>query len=382
MANPTERSVVKRLLDHYDQLGLLRGRLNQGDSLGLGEMRRLQKQSREQIEQIGIELRGLPENSALGTIHRRYHLNKHQFVLVLALLRQRLTEENPYLKGRELLRLLFDSSFDMLRGCVFLDANSSLLSSGLVTPDARAKPEDDDVLETPFKVSDRVFRLVRNSFVDEKRVTLPPARSKPALYRSNLAYLMDLRRLSLLYRKRASKVFQFDYWDDVGLGTPESVHSLNHQIESFLARIQACLDATPKVETYPLVTMRTEYGLGDEELVVLVTMLFQELTEGSAFLDAVDLLKLIATSEEDLVRKRRFLGKRSPLIRHNLIALEEMVNDKELTAEAYLPNWVVDRMLGSDERNAIDADSRLDFHDYLRKLDSSETFFEDLDSSG
>lgn len=382
MSQPSERAVVKRLLDHYDQLGQLRSRLGKEESLPLAETRRLQKQSREQIERIGSDLRELPDQSPLGSVYRRYKLNKYQFVILLALLRQRLTNENPYLRGRDLLQLLFDSSFDTLRGCSFLEPTSALLSAGLATPDLRAKQEDDDVLETPYKISDRVFKLVRNSFLDHKPLALPPSRGRPTQYRSNLAYLMDIRRLSLLYRKRASKVFQFDYWDDIGLGTPESVSALDQQIDAFRRKIQESLEATPNSAEFPLATMRTEYGLGEEEQIVLVTLLFQELTEGSAFLDAVDLLKLVSTSEEDVVRKRRFLGKRSPLIKHNLIALEEMVNDKELTAEAYLPNWVVDRMLGSDERHVIDADSRLDFHDYLRNLDSSETFFEDLDSSG
>lgn len=382
MSQSIERTVMKKLLDHYDQLGLLRDRLNHNESLALSETRRLQKQSRQQIDAIGNDLRELPENSPLGVVYRRYRLNKYQFVILLALLRLRLTNENPYMKGRELLQLLFDTSYDILRGCTFLEPTGALQSAGLITPDLRTKQEDDDLLESPFKISDRVFRLVRNAFVDQKDIALPAARSKPTQYRTNLQYLMDLRRLSLLYRKRASKIFQFDYWDDVGLGTAESVSTLNQQIETYRQRIAAGIEHSERSEEFPLVSMQKEYGLGEEEMVALTTLLFQELTEGSAFLDAVDLLKLISTSEEDLVRRRRFLGKRSPLLRHNLIALEEMVNDKELTAEAYLPNWVVDRMLGSDERNAIDADSRLDFHDYLKNLDSSESFFDDLDSAG
>jgi hypothetical protein len=382
MSQSTERSIVKKLFDHYDQLGMIRDRLAKNESLAIGETRKLQRQSRQRIDAIGQELRELPERNALGSVHRRYRLNKYQFVILLALLRRRLTSENPYLKGRELLQLLFDTSFEMLRGCAFLEPTGTLQSAGLIVPDLRARDEEDDLLETPFKVSDRVYRLVRNSFVDHSPMKLPASRTKPQVYRSNLSYLMDVRRLSLLYRKRASKVFQFDYWDDVGLGTAESVSTLSQQMEVFRNRITESLEKSARSDEFPLFTMRAEYGLAEEELIVLVTLLFQELTEGSAFLDAVDLLKLVSTSEEDLLRRRRLFGKRSPLIRHNLVALEEMVGDKELTAEAYLPNWVIDRMIGSDERSAIDADSRLDFHDYLRTLDSSETFFEDLDSSG
>lgn len=376
----TERSVLKRLLDHYDQLGLLRERLNV-DGVEVGETRRLRQQSRRKLDAIGKDLQDLPGQSALGSLLHRYKLNKYQFIFLLALLRRRLVSENPYLKGRELLALVFDSSYDILRGCVFLETTGTLQSAGLIVPHVREDEDEDDLLETPFKIADRVFRLVRNTFLSHSQVRLPGERKKERPYRSNLNYVLDMRRLALLYRKRAAKIFQFDYWDDVGLGTAESVTSLNRQIARFRQRIQTSLVLSKKTDEYPLVLLTREFQLGEEEIVVLVTLLFQELLEGSAFLDAVDLVKLVSTSEEDLLRKRRFLGKRSVLIRSNLVAVEEMVNDKELTAEVYLPNWVVDRMLGPDGRGKIDADVRLDFHDYLQNLGSSEDFFEDLEAT-
>ena len=252
------------------------------------------------------------------------------------------------------------------------------MSTGLIVPDSRDVEDEDDLMEMPFKLSDRVYRLVRNSFLATGTLKLPTGKAKVVPYRGNLHYVLDIRRLSQLYRKRASKIFQFDYWDDVGLGTAESVTALNQQIDRFRVRIEQGLEMTEGAEEFPMVAVRKEFGLGEEELVVLVTLLFQELTEGSAFLDAVDLLKLISTSEENLLRNRRFFARRSILVRQNLIALEEMVNDKELTAEVYLPNWVIDRVLGQDDRAAIDADSKIDFHDYLQKLGSSDDFFDDL----
>lgn len=380
MSQPTERSVLKKLLDHYDQLGLLRESLA-GEEVGATETRRLQAQSRRKIDLIAKDVQQLPDRSALGTLRDRYKLNKYQFVLLLSLLRRRLTSENPYLKGRELLGVLYDSSFDVLRGCSFLEPTGTLQSAGLVVPDVRELEDEDDLLETPFKLSDRVFRLVRSSFVASGAVRLAAARGQAREYRNNYAYVLDVRRLGQLYRKRASKIFQFDYWDDVGLGTTESVTALSQQILRFRERIDRSIEQTPKASEFPLRSLEIEFNLGEEEVVVLTTLLFQELTEGSAFLDAVDLIKLVSTSEEDLLRKRRFFSKRAPLVRNNLVALEEMVNDKELTAEVYLPNWVVDRILGQDGRAAIDADSKIEFHDYLQRLGSSEEFFDDLDGA-
>jgi hypothetical protein len=378
MAQPTERSVLRRLLAHYDQLGLLREQLSVED-IAAAETRRLQNQSRKKIDAIGRDLRQFPQESQFGSLLARYKLSKYELVVLLALLRRRLTNENPYLKGRELLSLLFDGSYDVLRGSAFLEPTGALQSAGLIVPDVREE-EEDDLLETPFKLSDRVFRLARSTFVGARGGAMV-ARAKPAAYRSNLAYVQDYRRLSLLYRKRASKIFQFDYWEDVGLGTAETVTVLNDQLVRFRGRMRECLKRTPKADRFALASFEQEYRLDEEQLVVLITLLYQELTEGGAFLDAVDLVKLVSVSEEDLLRKRHFFSKRSPLIKSNVVALEEMVHDKELTAEVYLPNWVIDRMLGTAKGELIDADTRLDFHDYLNRLDSSEDFFDELESN-
>lgn len=379
MTQPTERSVLKKLLDHYDQLGTLRAKLA-GDDIDTAETRRLQAQTRRKIELIGKDLRQLPERSALGELNKRYKLNKHQFVFLLSLLRRRLTSDNPYLKGRELLGLVFDSSFDILRGSTFLEPTSTLLSAGLIAPDARDDEDEDELLETPFKLSDRVFRLVRNTFLSQRSIQFPGTKTRVQPYRSNLGYVLDMRRLTLLFRKRAAKIFQFDYWDDIGLGTAESVTALNQQIRRFRQRMALALKKTEKADTFPMATLQKEFSLGEPEMIILITLLFQELMEGGAFLDAVDLIKLISGSEEELIQKRQFLSKRSILVKNNLVAIEEMVHDKELTAEVYLPNWVVDRLLGKGGRQSIDADVRLDFHDYLSNLGSSEDFFEDLDA--
>ncbi|MFO0980555.1 MAG: hypothetical protein U1E76_02220 [Planctomycetota bacterium] len=94
----------------------------------------------------------------------------------------------------------------------------------------------------------------------------------------------------------------------------------------------------------------------------------------------MDLLKLVARSEEDLVKRRKLFGPRSPLIRHGLVLLEEMVQEKPLTAEVTMPAWVAEKLLAGNQNGRIDADSRIQFHKYLNRLDSSQTFFEDMES--
>jgi hypothetical protein len=193
---------------------------------------------------------------------------------------------------------------------------------------------------------------------------------------------MDLRRLSRLYQKRAAKLFHFEYTDDLDDdGLPESITLLNRQIPRFSSLINARLAATPNSARFPLVQMKAEHHLDEEHLVILVTLVFQELTQGTPYLDAADLLKLVARSEEDLVRRRKLFGPKSPLVKHELVGLEEVVLDKELSGEVYVPNEVVDRILGparGPDATRIDEQSKTDFKKFLSEIDDSEDFFKRL----
>jgi hypothetical protein len=267
----------------------------------------------------------------------------------------------------------------MLQAIAMLDPAAPLLTSGAVVPDATAANDGDDILDTGFGLSERAFRLIVGTLKPHERDSHPML-TKEHAYRSNLAYVMDLRRLCLLYQKRAAKVFNFDYWDHLGIGISESVTALNKQIARYSDKIRGSLQKTPQPEKLALVSFQVEYSLELEELLIMVTLLFQELLEGNSYLDAVDLLKLVSRSEEDLVRRRKLFSSRSPLLRHGLVLLEEMVQEKPLTAEVSMPAWVGEKMLTGGQHGKIDADSKIQFHKYLDRLDSSQTFFEDLES--
>ena len=127
--------------------------------------------------------------------------------------------------------------------------------------------------------------------------------------------------------------------------------------------------------------MKAEHRLGEEHLIILVTLVFQELTQGTPYLDAADLLKLVARSEEDLVRRRKLFGPKSPLVKNELVGLEEVVLDKELSGEVYVAIEVVDLMLvparGPDAAK-IDEQSKTDYKMFLSEIDDSEDFFKRL----
>lgn len=379
MQPTADAGLLKKILDDFDSLNALRRRLHD-ERASPPHSSKLKLECRRKLGAISRAIKHVDAAGPLGSLLKKYRLNKFHLVILLALLKRRLTHDNRSLKGRELLGLFADSSFEMLKAIALLDSAAPLLASGAVVPDAAVGEEGDDILDSGFYLSERAFRLILAALSHSDRSESQTVLTKEHPYRNNLAYLMDLRRLCLLYQKRAAKVFNFDYWDHLGIGISESVSALNKQISKYSDKIRASLLKTPEPEKLALVAFQAEYSLELEELLIMVTLLFQELLEGNSYLDAVDLLKLVSRNEEDLVRRRKLFSARSSLIRHGLVLLEEMVQEKPLTAEVSMPGWVGEKMLTGGQHGRIDADSRIQFHKYLDRLDSSKTFYEDLES--
>jgi hypothetical protein len=380
MDTSQDKPLLKKILSRYDQLGFIRKQIFE-DPESKKTLQRLKVQSRKKIDEINRDFKDHEFKGPLTTLLQRYKLNKYQLIIILALLRQRLTSSEPCLLGRELLQMIFDDSYGILEGMSYIDSSSVLVSAGILLPEIEEDEEEEDLLESRFQLSDRVFSMIYKTFSppsDKKENFL---KKRDSSYANNMAFLMDMRKLSLIYQKRATKIFNYDYWDEIGLGVSESALGINRQLDLMRRQIQARLTQTDTKEKLFTLKFMEEYNLTEEEMVILVTLLFQELTEGNAYLNAVDLIRLTSHSEEDMVRNRNFFSARKNLAKHKLVQLEEMVNDKELTAEVCLPNWVMEKMLsGSDEKKGdIDVDARLDFHNYLKNLDSSEDFLDELE---
>jgi len=379
MDKSQDKLLLKKVLTRYDQLGVIRKRIAEGEET-LTSLEKLRKQSRKKINEIHRDFKEQDISGPLATLLSKYRLNKYQTVIILALLRQRLTSSCPHLTGRDLLQLIFDDSFGILKGMSYIDVSSLLVSTGIIVPESSS--EEEDILDFNFKLSDRVFSMVYKTFSTSSGRDFSQSKTRGNPYPNNLTHVMDYRKLSLLYQKRATKVFNYDYWDEIGLGVAESVQGINQQITQMREHMQARLDKTKLKNKLHLLNFINSSSLSEDEVIVLITLLFQEVMEGNAFLNAVDLLRLISRNEKDLLRKRRFFARTNTLLKHRLIQLEEMVNGKELTADVSLPNNIVELILtGSmDRSSAIDIDARLDFHNYLKNIDSSEDFLDDLDS--
>jgi len=378
-----DRVLLKRLLDLADEIGNIR-RSQRELALAPADHSTLSRRARERMMHVGRLLREFEGSGPLQLLLRRYKLGKEHVLLMLELLKRRLSCEDTSMKGRELLGVLFEGSFSMLEGVRLLAPESRLLAAGVIVPELQGAEGDPELLDLRYRLSDRAFRILLRALRPRRErrgdaQALDPARHP---YKSHLEHLTDLRRLARLYQKRAARLFHCDYTDELDDETlPESITLLNRHIPRFQEHVVARLKATPQARKFPLVQMQAELGLEFEHLVILVTLVFQELTQGTPYVDAADLLKLVSRSEEDLVRRRKLFGSKSLLVQHGLVELEEVVLDKELSGEVYVPNEVVDRILGparAGESAKIDEASKSEFKRFLSQIDDSEDFFKRL----
>ncbi|HZJ71930.1 MAG TPA: hypothetical protein VFF36_13440 [Planctomycetota bacterium] len=283
-----------------------------------------------------------PRTGRLFGLLARARLDTDELLLLLVALAARVSGRE-LLSGEELIARAGGDSATRLDALAALTAPGRLLGCGLLLADA--PPADGaQALLTTYRLADHVLALACEAL----RPVPTAARPRPTPYVSNAELLADLRRLALLYQRRAAR--------------------------EQAAAVEARLALTAASEPLPLLRLLREHALDLDAAVILVTLLFQELIEGVGAVDAVDLVKLVSESEEEVLRRRMLLR---PLQRRHLIRLDGAYSGKDLTADASLPNEVVERMLGSGA--PIGSDERIDFHSYLANLQSSDPFFSDLD---
>jgi hypothetical protein len=278
------------------------------------------------------------------------------------------------LSGREILEVVFDTSYGILDGAELLEEGSPLRASGALAPVEGA--DSGDALDQWFAVSDRVYRAVR------REMRRGPARRGPRRepvrpYRDHREHLMDLARLTSLYQRRAMRLFGPP--PDGEEGRPmESTERLLDRVREAEERVLRRLEATEASAGFPILRLAREHGLGGDEASALALLLFQEVYTGSSYLPVVDLVKALSSSEEELIEKRGLFRKDGALARSGLVVVEEEPLEREFSAEAYLPPGVVEELLGSSGKPGITAEARRDFASYLSQLKDSGQFFRDL----
>lgn len=376
-----QQEELQRLLDLCDEIRALRRRMQDG-SLQTETLSRLKRRSRERLKRLAEELSTFDFRGSLKDLVA--DLDPRHFLILATLLRRHLRASTPYVEGRALLCSVFDSSYELLQGLEYLLPEGLLRANGLMLVEHDEDATGDhDLLECRFRLSDAVVE----GFLDEldqgraRRAarTRSRAREQVLPYRDQNEFLVDLRLLHNLYRARAKRIFSPDSWWRLRPANGDRAQrAVERRIAAFEARIEQRLRKSPQGGLFPIQRFVAEFGLNRRELLIVLHLLFLELLEGNPYADVVALLQLVSSNEEELIENKRLFAEQSSLRRCNIVELDQMLEGRELTSECHLVNWVAERLLGEEpKRGPIDADERLNFHLYLKRLGSS-SFLQDF----
>lgn len=372
-----ETKSLKRILDLWDRWeSLLHERRNARDDSDLN----LALSDDSKIEAIARDILGEIERGGGKTLvhlRTRHRLGPEEIFIVLLLLKQALSDSNSWLKGRRILHFFHSSSFDLLRATRHLDPSAPLRAYHIIEV-AAEQVANNDLLDVEFKLADGIFERFRRD-VEVSSATNDSLRG----YADNLEYLLDLKRLAMLYRRRALHVFRGDDWDEPQTPPREIELAIREHRERLVRRLTATVGA----ERLAAAHFGEKHRLSEEEMVIVVTLLFQGLHSGNGLIEAVDLVKLVCRSDRDLVEKRHLLSDKGALVSKGIVVLEESASCPEFPAEMSLAPWAAEAALGDAAEcrrpeilsaTGIDADAKLDFHEYLKGIEDSTDFFRKL----
>ena len=375
MPRDQDKAALKRIFDLCQRLDQATDALAAGVSQG--QSKRLRARRRELVRTLLATAAGSPDAQALPALLRE--VTRHagfadrELVLFMFLLERRVSCSEPEFEGRELLQLLSESSFDLLKYSKLLHESGRLVTSGLV----RARiPHPDAALEGEFRISERFFRRFLRHFHgrgarESEQTQVPP-------YAAVVDHYLDLRHLVILMQSRAAVLFPQSHWGDVHSEVEDSAQDLNEVILQ-VHHVVRCREKKTAEFVLPLVVFREEFGLDADEETILLALLYQELFASTPVLEAAELVRLVSESEEEVFKKRCLLTSNSRLIESGLVSLESELDDKTLLSGVFLTEWVAERLLQRvDVAAGIRQDERNRFHDFLEGLESSEDFYRNL----
>lgn len=315
--------------------------------------------------------RGLPE--WLQKARQRHRLDVNDVLVLVFVLHKRIVSNDPHVSGRDLLRLLGETSVELLRLAPILELRGRLRESGVIEPRGSGQ---DPVLDDGFRLSERIFFQAYRVFHGRRQAS---RRKKPTAYTTAVDHLMDFKVLSDLLRRRAAALFPLSLWAEFHPDVREKPSELSAAIQAMSERIAAREAATPTHLSLPLRDFAHEFSLRHDDVAIIVTLLFLELASVQALIPAAELLRLIAAAPEDVIRRRYLLVDAGPLLASGALHLESEIAGKPLLALTCLQEWVVDRLLATGIPEArIGEDERARFHAFLQNLDGSEDFFRKL----
>lgn len=369
-----DRAHLERLLDLGDRLNRLQRAIDDEMSgrRPEGSIRERMRKAVEQATADGVLDAPLP--GALGRLERRRRFSREEVLMLLLLLSRRIQWGEEGLSGREILEVVFDTSYGILDGAELLEEGAPVRASGAVS--AVEGGEASDVLDQWFILSDRLHRAVRREA--RRGPARRGTRREPVRpYRDHREHLMDMARLTSLCQRRAMRLFGPP---PEGEDRPpfESIERLSERVREAEQRIHRRLLATEASAGFPLLRHARTNGLKNDEIAAVAILLFQEVYTGSSYVPVVEIVKALSATEEELIEKRALFRKDAPLVRSGLVVVEEEPLEREFSAEAFLPAGIVDELLGASGKAGITEAARKDFASYLAQLKDSDQFFRDM----
>ena len=377
MTMAPDQNSLKRVLDVADRLGRLRMRLSERDSVDQRAGRTVRAESRRVVRMVTTDLERGIVPGMLGRLHRRHQFDDDQLTIVLLLLERRIHESRQTLTGREILAFLHEGSFDRLRGLRHLAPDGKLRRCGIL--EVEAGMSGPDLLDAEIRLSEPVFRGIERDVTPEiEKVAKAPGRRRRRPYADHREHLLDLARLSRLYQRRARRVFESEEPEETL--SRSAVKHLDVEIGKLRGRITARLKGTPDGDRFPVETIREKHRLDEAEVLILVTLLFQEVYAGASYIETIELVKMVCGSDLELMKRRFLLSEDSRLVRSGLVHIAKLDDQHpHVGGEAYIPPELVRLLLaGPAPEGPIDADTRLEWHEYLDGLTDSGEFFRKL----
>ncbi len=371
MAKSSKPSALKHLLDLCDEIRTLRSRI-QDPGLKVDTATRLRRRSTGVVERLAQDLRAHRFRPELRSLLKG--LGVEHFLLLATLLDGHFRSEDGGVDGRALLSTVFDSSFERLSGLEMLTAERTLRAEGLIEVDAdehadSEQASDEALLEASFRLTPEVVQ----AFLGEigRRKKSRSLRIRP--YGSVRDYLIDLKLLLNLYAARAKRLYSDEKWNRFRGGEGDRVvDALNRKISRFGHSVEKRLAQTPQARDFAPIRFAHDHGLSVDDLLIVTQLVFLELHQGNPYVDTVKLLQLVSAREEELFAKRRLFHAQAVLLRRKIVAVETMVEGRELTGEVRLSSGMLEPLLGAPTAEGpIGVDEKLDFHLFLEDLDTS-----------
>ncbi|HET6204021.1 MAG TPA: hypothetical protein VFI25_14620 [Planctomycetota bacterium] len=361
----------KGILDLCDEIGALKRRMGEGHA-SREALTRLREEAQRRAADLRRTLADSRQPSVFVDLSRRHGLTPEDLAVLAHLLTRFTSPGRGDVAGRDLLDLLCSSTFEKLAAMRLLRPEGALRKGGMVIATFRPRGGQDP-LDVRFRLSDRIARRFTGGA--PRSGSRAPSRG---VYPDEHEYLLDLRDIAALHRERASLLFE----GGGGEGTlaDSDLRAVRLRIAQAWRGLERRLRATPEAPRFRFEILRREFSLEDDEVLIVVALLFQECFEADPFVPVVDLVKMVSDGEADVLRKRILFHREGRLLAKAIATLEDPIAEKDVSAVACLGNWVVERILGDRGREqSIPADERIDFHLYLRDLKSSSRFFRDLD---